>query len=234
MGVMMHVEEEEAASRLSFSNLPLRDNNSPRSLQHSPRSKDQLFEFFTSQTLPVFSNEGVVFCGKIIHREKEEEELSLNEFQKRDYFANLRSHSFRRSSITDRKENGDDISCRRYSGSSRFSTPPSYRVQSVNISALTSMSAKSRRRMFMFGPVKFKPEMDLSEIKQRLRRERAAPGKEVVSGCGKGGGVGGSGRRLWSVVQSNLRLKWQLTRVFTKSFGCLPVGGRESRIVVGN
>ncbi|XP_073029362.1 uncharacterized protein [Primulina eburnea] len=233
MGDMMHVEEEEAASRLSFSNLPLRDNNSPRSLQHSPVSKDQLFEFFTSQTLPVFSNQGVVFCGKIIHEEKEEE-LSLNEFQKRDYFANLRSHSFRRSSITARKENGDDISCRRYSGSSRFSTPPGYRVQSVNISALTSMSAKSRRRMFMFGPVKFKPEMDLSEIKQRLRRERAAPGKEVVSGGGKGGGVGGSGRRLWSVVQSNLRLRWQLTRVFTKSFSCLRVGGGERGIVVGN
>lgn len=230
MGDMMHVkeeEEEEEASRLSFSNFALRDNKKPGSLQHSPRSTDHFFEFFTSQTLPIYSNQGAIFCGKIIHQdEEEEEELSLNEFQKRDYFANLRSHSFRRSAIPARKENGHDNSYRRYSGSSRFSTPPSCREQSVNITALTSMSAKSRRIMFMFGPVKFNPEMDLSEIKQRLRREPAAPGKEVASS----GGFGGSGRRLWSVVRSNLRFRWQLT----KAFGCLPVVGGERRIIVGN
>ncbi|KZV30850.1 hypothetical protein F511_30899 [Dorcoceras hygrometricum] len=221
MGEFIHVEEEEAA-RLSFSNLPLGENNSgslhqsPRN--SSPRGADHLFEFFKSQNLPIYSNQGIVFCGKIIHGEEEEVE-ELNEFQKRDYFANWRSRSFRGSAIpTDRKENGD-ISFRRHWGLTRFSTAPSYRVQSVNISALTSMSSKSRRRMFMFGPVKFKPEMELSQIKKRLRREpAAAQGKEVVS-------RGGSGRRLWGVVRSNLRLRWRLTSVLTKSFGCLSVGG---------
>nr|GLL37671.1 hypothetical protein DM860_006341 [Ipomoea trifida] len=38
--------------------------------------------------------------------------------------------------------------------------------QKVNISSLASMSAKSMRRTFIFGSLKFKPEMDLVAIKE--------------------------------------------------------------------
>ncbi|KAL0402349.1 UNVERIFIED_CONTAM: hypothetical protein Slati_4264800 [Sesamum latifolium] len=69
------------------------------------------------------------------------------------------------------------------------------------------MSAKSRRRMFMFGPVKFKPEMELSAIKQRQAR-RASTEKAA----GNGGGTSPLG-----VVRS----RSHLTSMLARSFGCI-------------
>ncbi|KAI3458984.1 hypothetical protein Pfo_015647, partial [Paulownia fortunei] len=230
-------EEEEEADRLSFCNLPMEENNSG-STHQSPRSSsaqtDHLFEFFISQPRPAAhsNHNDIIFCGKIIHEEEEEEEDQLNEYQKRDYFATIKSQSFRKLSFPDH----DAADNRRFSASTRLSgdlTRPKcstgdldYHVQRVNITSLTSMSAKSRRRMFMFGPVKFRPEMELSAIKQRQAR-RAPAEKAAASGGGKS---------QWGVVRSSLRGRSHLTSVLARSLGCIPVagGGVERWVGVAN
>ncbi|PIN11982.1 hypothetical protein CDL12_15401 [Handroanthus impetiginosus] len=211
-------QEEEEFARLSFCDL-LNDENSQSQIIPSARP-DHLFEFFPSQRRPAAAqrHKEIVFCGKVIHDQEEEEQDQLNEYQKRDYFATIRSESFR-------KPDHDAVEIRRFSASTRVSgdlTRPKcsagdldYHMQRVNITSLTSMSAKSRRRMFMFGPVKFKPEMELSAIKQRQAR-RPTVEKEAESGGGKS---------QWGVVRSSLRGRSHLTSVLARSLGCFPMGG---------
>lgn len=92
-------------------------------------------------------------------------------------------------------------------------------VQKVNITSLTSMSAKARRRMFMFGPVKFKPEMELSAIRERQSRRTPGPmfpafeGGETVADGGEGGGRG----QLKLAVRP-VKSRAHLTNVLAKSF----------------
>ncbi|KAL7148620.1 hypothetical protein ABFS83_06G190900 [Erythranthe nasuta] len=223
-------EEEEEFDRLSFCNyLRMEENNSGGSTQTSRRnSSDHLFEFLISQP-GADAGSDVIFCGRTIHEEEDEDQL--NEYQKRDYFATIRSKSQSQSN------RGSSFSDRRISSSTRVSGDPTrskcssssssgnldYHAQRVNITSLTSMSAKSRRRMFMFGPVKFRPEMDLSAIKQR----RAASLEKVAA-------VSGGGRSRWGVVRSSLRGRSHLTSVLARSLGCIPVvagGGGSGRWV---
>ncbi|KAG6412695.1 hypothetical protein SASPL_125379 [Salvia splendens] len=205
-------KEEEEPHRLSFSNLPTPLNN-PSTTSPCP---NLLFEFSSSDPTPApphsYHND-IVFCGKIIHEDGDDEEDELNEYQKRDYFATVKSKSLRN------KSSSPDSDQRRLSATARFSgelimRPKSpdveYHVQRVNISSLTSMSAKSRRRMFMFGPVKFKPEMELSAIKQRQGKQAAA---------------GESGRKgQWEMFKSSFRGRSHFTSVLARSLGC-GVGG---------
>ncbi|KAK4430901.1 hypothetical protein Salat_0852000 [Sesamum alatum] len=203
-------EEEEEADRLSFCNLPIGENYSGSTVQ-SPRASsaqtDHFFEFFTTHPGPAASHSfhnDIIFCGKIFHEDQ------LNEYQKRDYFATIRSQSLRKPSFSDsdnRRFSGDLIRPKCAAGDL------DYHVQRVNITSLTSMSAKSRRRMFMFGPVKFKPKMELSAIKQR--QARRASGAEKAAG----------GASRWGVVRSSLRGRSHLTSVLARSFGCIPVAG---------
>lgn len=224
-------EEEEEPNRLSFCNLPTEENNSgftPQSPKAYTTQPDHLFEFPgpAARSIP----NDIIFCGKIIH----EEEDQLNEYQKRDYFATIKSQSFRGPAFSDHEGAGDT---RRISSSMRFSGDlarskcssgdSDYHVQRVNITSLTAMSAKSRRRMFMFGPVKFKPEMELSAIKQRQARwptaEKAAPS--------------GGGKSRWGVLRSSLSGRSHLTSVLARSLGCIPVasgGGVERWVGVAN
>lgn len=154
----------------------------------------------------------------------------------------MKSHSFRKTSIQD-----DDHCGQKDNIMSRFSSSPrdvsqskcssgdlSYHVQRVNITSLTAMSAKSRRRMFMFGPVKFKPEMELGAIKQRQSRRVPVamfPAETVVSGGARGGKSRGGSN--WGVVRA-LRGRSHLTNVLARSFGCMPVAGVEKYIGVTN
>ncbi|KAL7109792.1 hypothetical protein ACP275_06G197500 [Erythranthe tilingii] len=209
-------EEEEEFDRLSFCNyLRLEETDSGGSTQHSRRnSSDHLFEFLISQPGPDAGSD-VIFCGRTIHEEEDEDQL--NEYQKRDYFATIKSKSQSQSN------RGSSFSDRRISSSTRIPGDPirsrcsssgnlDYHAQRVNITSLTSMSAKSRRRMFMFGPVKFRPEMDLSAIKQR----RAAPVEKVAAAAS------GGARSRWGVLRSSLRGRSHLTSVLARSLGCIP------------
>ncbi|XP_057798974.1 uncharacterized protein LOC131014865 [Salvia miltiorrhiza] len=216
-------DEEEEPKRLSFSHLPSPQNNSGSSSTPSARP-DLLFEFSAADlaAAPTHSyHNDIVFCGKIIHDDDEEEEDELNEYQKRDYFATVKSKSLRKPSSPDSEH-------RRLSAATRFSgelaRPKSadvdvdYHVQRVNISSLTSMSAKSRRRMFMFGPVKFKPEMELGAIKQRQAK------------------LAESGRKgQWEMLKSSLSGRSHLTSLFARSLGCIPaVRGGDRRLGAAN
>ncbi|KAG6391469.1 hypothetical protein SASPL_149224 [Salvia splendens] len=183
--------QQEEPHRLSFCDLPLSSATPPP--PPPPSSPDHLFEF--SAAAPSHFDD-IIFCGKIIHAG-----------------AAVKSQSLR-------KPDRPDDQVRRLSASSRFSGggDTGYHAQRVNISALTSMSAKSRRRMFMFGPVKFKPEMELSAIKQRqwkMAEEKLASPPP---------------KSRWGVVQSSLRGRSRLSSVLARSLGCIPVaagGGLE-------
>ncbi|XP_027155735.1 uncharacterized protein LOC113757064 [Coffea eugenioides] len=228
-------EEEEAEDTLSFCNLNIQEYKECSVLQ-SPRdsSAQDLFEFFSDERSPeFFSAPDVVFCGKLMHENRDDQ---LNEYQKRDYLTMVRSHSFRPSSRDekDRSTATKSLVSRQIS-SSKSRVGSIYRVQNVNISGLTSMSKKSRRRMFMFGPVKFKPEMELSAIKERQGRRSTTSttmspptqvkdgGKAVVRSGGKAAPAADKGKRsgTWNMVRS-LRGKGHLTAVLARSFGCIP------------
>ncbi|VFQ63476.1 unnamed protein product [Cuscuta campestris] len=121
--------------------------------------------------------------------------VEINGTQKWDYF---RSHSF-----SGKRESSGSGSERSRSDSRK-----------VNISSLTTMSAASRRRMFMFGPVRFQPEMDLVAIRERQRRrlspKRVLPSAAADEGVVEKAGVGrrserrGAGSRLWAAVAKRL------------------------------
>ncbi|KAL3523455.1 hypothetical protein ACH5RR_016289 [Cinchona calisaya] len=220
-------EAEEVEDTLSFCNLTMQEYKESSVLQ-TPRDSscsahEDFFEFFNEEKNPeFFSAPDIIFCGKIMEEE-------LNEYQKRDYLAMVKSHSFR-SSYDECPSFNNERDLKKSSTSTRYVTDSKYHVQRVNITSLTSMSAKSRRRMFMFGPVKFKPEMELSAIKERQGRrspkimfpaseEDAGNGKAVV--VSKAGG-GGAKKSHWSMVRSSLKGRSHLTAVLAKSFGCIP------------
>ncbi|CAI9091089.1 OLC1v1026016C1 [Oldenlandia corymbosa var. corymbosa] len=249
-------DEEDA---LSLCNLTMQEdycNNSSSSAHQSPIAND-FFEFSNESSSlnhddPNYhSAPDVIFCGKLMVQEDEEQE-ELNEYQKRDYLAMVKSNSFRKPSSrcyeSNHKEVEEDPTNDNNNKSLRFSGSKSqiqnqthssspyhhhhrHQVQKVNISSLTSMSAKSRRRMFMFGPVKFKPEMELSAIKERQGKRLTTllspptvldGGKAVVNDGRKRGSSGSH----WGVVKSSLRGRAHLSNVLTRSFvfGCIPAG----------
>ncbi|KAK4359926.1 hypothetical protein RND71_022155 [Anisodus tanguticus] len=164
------VEEEEDdlenLETISLSDLQMNKGNESPKNSSSPQD---FFEFFTessdSENYNTFSD--IIFCGKIISHDNDIDERQFEEEQLNNENLSplFRSNSFHRPVIGVVKQNR--VMSARFYGSPNLA--------SVNITGLTSMSAKSRKRMFMFGPVKFKPEMELSEIKQRQGRRRCAP-----------------------------------------------------------
>ncbi|KAF3631092.1 hypothetical protein FXO37_28175 [Capsicum annuum] len=146
-------------------------NESPK----SSSSTQEFFEFFSEN----FDSENykfsdIIFCGKIIRHEND---IKATELEQTENLSPLfRSDSFHGPYNGLVNQNRANLT--RFSGSQN--------LERVNISGLTSMSSKSRRIMFMFGPVKFNPEMELSEIKQRQSRRqsmtttRSSVGEEMV------------------------------------------------------
>ncbi|KAL4576424.1 hypothetical protein LXL04_012517 [Taraxacum kok-saghyz] len=132
-------------------------------------------------------------------------------------------------------EGNDDYLTLFRSPSLKFPNPPvkhvipmrsvtfSTSAKKLNMTALTSMSSKSKRRMFMFGPVKFLPEMEMSAIRERQGR-RAPTQMFPVE---KGGGatttvkvVAGSRKNQRGVVKT-LTCRARQNTVFERSLACL-------------
>ncbi|OIT38451.1 hypothetical protein A4A49_52121 [Nicotiana attenuata] len=157
------VEEDiENFETISLSDLQMKDENESPKNSSSPQD---FFEFFTESDSENYTFSDIIFCGKIISHENDDKR-QLDEQLNDNYLSPLfRSNSLHRPVIMPMNQ--------KQANSARFYS--SQNVQKVNITALTSMSAKSRRRMFMFGPVKFKPEMELSAIKQRQGYRRVPP-----------------------------------------------------------
>uniref|UniRef100_A0A3Q7IQJ4 Uncharacterized protein n=1 Tax=Solanum lycopersicum TaxID=4081 RepID=A0A3Q7IQJ4_SOLLC len=165
-------EEEEIENLETISLCDVSNYEGYESPKISSSSQD-FFEFFNEYS-DDYTFSDIIFCGKIISHENDyviQEKKTLSPFS--------RSNSFhRRSNINTAPMNNQNRA-----SSARFYS----RMERVNISGLTSMSAKSRRKMFMFGPVKFNPEMELSEIKQRQGRRRCALPLPVIPMSEDGG-----------------------------------------------
>ncbi|XAR52394.1 hypothetical protein NMG60_11020462 [Bertholletia excelsa] len=208
---------------LSFCNLRIdgyeSEDSSLRRGRPSNASDQDVFEFF--------ANPG---DADVVNGDGDGEEL--NEYRKRDYFC-VRTASFRRidkdHQLDEEREYISPSINRsnsvRSSGSDLNRSARRSPVQKVNITALTSMSEKSRRRMYMFGPVKFKPEMDVNALRRRQGRRPSAKipsipeGNEIVS-------VGTSGQKGKNDAVSSHELPrplWHrshLAAALARSVGC--------------
>lgn len=160
-----------------------------------------------------------MFCGKVIPGSVDDNELN-DQYQNREYLTLVGSSSFRlperpiEQVIPIRSVSDREI------GSYRHAVKFSSSVKKVNITALTSMSSKSRRRMFMFGPVKFKPEMEMSAIKERLGRRAPSRMFPVAEG-GESGKVVVGGHKNHGDTVKTLRCRSRLNTVFERSLACL-------------
>ncbi|OIT38343.1 hypothetical protein A4A49_15462 [Nicotiana attenuata] len=93
------------------------------------------------------------------------------------------------------------------------------------------MSAKSRRRMFMFGPVKFRPVMEMNEIKQRQSRRAPTMMFPAVGVTGEDDTAAGDGRRTAvrekEGVKPPLGCRVHFGNIFSRSLNCLLPTGME-------
>ncbi|XP_059669166.1 uncharacterized protein LOC132314308 [Cornus florida] len=234
--------EEEDEDTFSLRDLPIHDHGDDdhQDQTTTPRaSTDQdLFEFLGDLSSQINhsdndDNNNIVFCGKVIPYDEDQ----LNEYQKRDYLS-VRSSSFHKSHTHDHSydqlsNESDRFVRKNRSKSLRFPSSEAFQnrsssvakcepspIRTVNITAITSMSTKSKCRMFMFAPVKFKPEMEMSAIKKRQSRRAPAPmfpaavdGGEVVSG-------GRKSHHHWGLARQ-LRSGAHLANLLARSFGCV-------------
>ncbi|KAF3631093.1 hypothetical protein FXO37_28176 [Capsicum annuum] len=150
-------------------------NESPK----GSSSPQEFFEFFSENSdYENYTFSDIIFCGKNIRHENDIKETELEQTENLSPLFRCDSFHGPCNGLVNQNRAKLLASLARFSGSQN--------LERVNISGLTSMSSKSRRRMFMFGPVKFNPEMELSEIKQRQSRRqsmtttRSSVGGEVV------------------------------------------------------
>ncbi|XAR72106.1 hypothetical protein NMG60_11018625 [Bertholletia excelsa] len=210
---------QEFEDDLSLCNLPIQGYQDEEYSSHRPStcSSQDIFEFSGGEGSSEPTT--VLFCGKFLDPNQEP-----NEYQKRDYLS-VKSASFHKPLSYYLEEESRSVSKTR-SSSLRFAGPDPRKgspVQKVNITAITSMSDKSRRRMFMFGPVKFKPEMDVASIRKRQGRRppmQIPPlpeeAEKAVDGNGKRKKSGGDGellRPLWC--------RSHIATALARSFGCI-------------
>ncbi|CAL5363518.1 unnamed protein product [Camellia sinensis] len=225
----LSLDSGDADDDISLCNLPIQGYKFEEPSRRSNSSDQDRFEFCGATDSELSRNNSVVFFGNNVYREIE--------FRKRDL--GMKSASFHKPRVGGEDRDGRTVN-RNRSISLRFSlldlsnySKQGSPVQKVNISAITSMSAQSRRRMFMFGPMKFKPEMDAVEIKKRkgnrppMKIPPMSEGGEMVSSAGCGGGRGrgkaagagaGAGAR---VMRRPLWSRSHLATALAKSFGCI-------------
>lgn len=157
-------EEEDGEDVLSLCNLPINgeepESNEFSDENHNLSFDQNLFEFFSTSTKGPGSDHSemnkekqIVFCGKIIASEPEDRRRRLIS----EPFAPARSNSFRFP----------------------ISNPSPSRLKSCRYS---STSARSRKHHFMFVLEKFRPDMELSDIKKRQSRRPPAPMFPPVDG----------------------------------------------------
>ncbi|KAI3520103.1 hypothetical protein L1887_09327 [Cichorium endivia] len=199
---------------LSLRDLQMHDPTDASSTRSSPRtsSGQELFEFFQTLSNPTGTGD-IVFCGKVIPGsigEGNNDEFN-DQYQNDDHLTLVGSSSFRLPERPFKRV----IPMR----SVTFSTSE----KKLNITSLTSMSSKSRRMMFMFGPVKFLPEMEMSSI--RKRRGRRAPSQmfpmsEVGDTAVTEKTVAGRHKNQRDAVKTLWR-RACLNSVFERSLACL-------------
>ncbi|KAJ0557202.1 hypothetical protein HanIR_Chr07g0322501 [Helianthus annuus] len=200
---------------LSLRDLQLYDQTATSSTRSSPRaaSSPELFEFFPTLPSPN-ATENIVFCGKVISNSDDTklDDKTLNKSVKnREYRCSSSRLPDRQTKhvIPMRSVSNRDL------GSPRHGVKFSSSVKKVNIEKLTSVSSKSKRRLFMLGPVKFVPEMEMGSLRERQGRRnpssRMFPVTEDAIKMNTDNG------------KSGVRCRARLNSVFERSFACLRI-----------
>lgn len=144
---------------LSLRDLQITTNSDTASPRTSSVSAPDIFEFFSSIVSGDETSQAtndIIFCGKLFPYNNDTEMVT----------SSARTFNYLIDNEKDRFSRGNR--------SENLQTRSECSVHKVNITSLTTMSPKARRRMFMFGPVKFKPEMELSAIRERQSRRAPA------------------------------------------------------------
>lgn len=170
------MEEEDAEDALSLCNLQL-NNEELESDEYeknpNPSFDQELFEFLGTDTDTRASSdhetnsEKQIVFGKLISYEEEDDH-------------NLISESFDAT----------------HSTSFRFSIPKPTPARPADSCQYSSTSVRSHKHNFFFVPEKFRPDMDLNDIKKRQSRRPPAPLFPTVDGTS----VEGEKRVKWGLI----------------------------------
>ncbi|KAL8193210.1 hypothetical protein R6Q57_027114 [Mikania cordata] len=199
---------------LSLRDLQIYDQTANSSARSSPRtsSAQESFEFFSipSSNSTATATTDVIFCGKLIPYSVDDKDLN-NRYQNSDYRRLIvGSSSFRFAE----RPIEHAIPLRSVSNRGLGSHQLSTSVKKVSMT--TSISSKSKRRMFSLGPVKFMPEMEMRSIRERqgrLAQSRTFP--VAVGGDARKAVAGGGAHR------NTVSCRERLNSVFGKSVACL-------------
>ncbi|CAK9137969.1 unnamed protein product [Ilex paraguariensis] len=244
-------DQEEEEETLSLSNLPLathEPNAKDFSRLKERRSSSQptdFFEFFSDLNAEMSHAEDIIFCGKLIPLQEQSlpnitHKPPTGEDRKPQSFCRRRSESspeLKTSSSTSRSNSTKTIQMRssrsldyqklRRNSSLSSDTSEIHRNSSVKRSEKFEFWGikllKPRWHALMFGLVKFPPEMDLRDMKNRQFRRN--PGTMFT--------MPDAGKKV-PVRRSDRKSSWGLLRVLgcvdhssveiTASFGCMPQG----------
>ncbi|XP_062164291.1 uncharacterized protein LOC133870985 [Alnus glutinosa] len=244
-------EEEETEESLSLCDLPLNPKNKSKDLSnHTPRSRaeaPEFFEFFSDLSSEMCPADDIIFCGKLIpfkdlqspptHQTPKtsntgEKPTKQTPFRRRsESLSKLQSPVTRSDSGTSTRlmRNSRSLDYTKLHRSSNSMVSPAQEIErnsSVKSLGKSDMAlrraAKPRWYLLMFGLVKFPPEMELSDIKNRqVRRNHPSTlFPPPLSADGKFPVNRSSSKGSWRLLRA-LSCKDHASVAVTASF-CLP------------
>ncbi|XVE71820.1 hypothetical protein DITRI_Ditri10aG0182400 [Diplodiscus trichospermus] len=222
-------EEEEA---LSLCDLPLDsdvNNNNPendelqkilpaQSRRLSSESAPEFFEFLSDLSYDMCPADDIIFCGKLIplrdervsfqtrkHYRFEEKRKSHVLLKRSESLSDLRSNSIPPSDSTTNTtllKNSRSLDDQKLHRRDMERNPSTRSVEKSKVSS--KKAVKRRWYVFMFGMVKFPPEMELKDMKSRqFRRNPSVMFPSVEDGGKKLAGNRSSGKgSSWSLLKA--------------------------------
>ncbi|TXG60977.1 hypothetical protein EZV62_012340 [Acer yangbiense] len=236
-------EEEEA---LSLCDLPLDEFDEMTNNKHTSSSSSirmnttttrrsssepaELFSFLSSSENIMCPAEDMIFCGRLISSSQSVKTLSTDDKKphpprRSESLSELQSTSTTRSNTTKTSKSNILTSSRSldYQKLRRFSSsknsPDSDMDRNPSLRRSDKLKAvKPRWYLFMFGMVKFPPEMDLQDIKSRqFRRNSSSVLFPPSESDGNFPGHRGSGKSSWKLLKA-LSCKDHASIAVTTSF----------------
>ncbi|KAG6669912.1 hypothetical protein I3843_01G267500 [Carya illinoinensis] len=208
--------EELEEDVLSLCDLPINDQESTESDPFPPTypcspSRPELFEFSTNPNAEMKPEiDTIIFCGRIMHQK----EVSAYNLQTKSKW---RSESLNKAHIM------HSIGFTNTIRSNSLRVPGPKPDTAPATGSYRHPDSCSRKHKVFIGPVKIRPEMELSEIRKRQGRRAPVPMFPVVGGDESVivGGKSGGGRSHWGLLRP-LRCRSHLASVLARAFGCVP------------
>ena len=223
---------EEAEEALSLCDLPLDldANNNPgndhlqkilhaQSRRSSSEADPEFFEFLSDLSLDMCPADDIIFCGKLIPSKQQPLSFQTREdyllggksknhvLRKRsESLSELRSSLLTRSDSTKNSttllRNSRSLDYQKLHRSNMERNPSTRSVEKSEVSPIKAV--KPRWYIFMFGMVKFPPEMELKDIKSRqFRRSSSVMFPMVEDGSKRFSGNRSSGKGFsWSLLKA--------------------------------